>query len=73
MTERLDGFLSGKAQAVWGTALVYQTEAGAFELRRRGEPVLDLGDTFKDARLSLYAMIRAHHREKAATVGGSKE
>lgn len=63
--DRLDGFLSGKAQAVWPSALVYQTEAGRYELRNAGprRPDVDLGDTFKAARMALYALIRAHHRE----------
>lgn len=68
--ERIDGFLSGKAQAVWPAALVYQREDGAFELRgRAGLPDLELGPTFRDARGALYALVRAHHR---STVGGSE-
>lgn len=63
MADRLDGFLSGKAQAVWPAALVFQLEHGTFQLRRKGEPDLDLGETFKDARMALYALIRAHHRD----------
>ena len=63
--ERLDGFLSSKAQAEWPAALVYQTEAGSFELRRTGLEPLSLGSTFKDARMALYAAIRAARRERA--------
>lgn len=55
---RVDGFLSGKAQAVWPSAVVTDEE-GEFVLRRHGHEDLSLGYTFKDARGALYALLKA--------------
>ena len=63
--ERIDGFLSGKVQAEWPGALVVEAEPGAWELRRPGEPPVSLGAAFKDARMAVYALIRAHRSTKA--------
>lgn len=65
MPDRVDGFLAGKAQSCWPRAMVFQREAGDFELVRPGEPTIGLGSTFKAARMALYALIRAHRRDKA--------
>lgn len=63
MKERLDGFLSRKAQNVQQTALVYciHHEDGTEEwvLRRPGEPDLGLGDNFGLAQLSVTSWVRA--------------
>lgn len=75
MTERLDGYLSTKAQTFCPDALVYErtNEHGVvrWALVRPGQPDLDLGRDFRDAKQSIWAM-RAAHKAIAEKKGGLK-
>lgn len=56
---RLDGYLSNKIQQIYQRAKVLVSDHGDFVLQRDNEPDLELGKSFKEARASIFAMLRA--------------
>lgn len=68
MTDRIDGYLSTKAQQVDPSAVVIRTE-DAWVLRRPGQPDLGLGArqdaSFGEAQQALSAWIRAQRATNA--------
>jgi hypothetical protein len=70
MAERIDGYLSNKAQGVDRTALVVCQESPQnvsgerWILRRSGTEDLELGDRFSAARAALLAWLRAERARR---------
>lgn len=54
--DRIDGYLSRRAQLDWPLALVICLADGSWVLRRPGEPDLGLGDNFSAAQMALNAL-----------------
>lgn len=62
MTERIDGFLSQKAQKLYPSALVWCDADGEMEtwlLKRPGQPHIGLGPTFKAAKMALEVLAKS--------------
>jgi len=57
--DRLDGYLSRKAQLVDQTALIYELENGNWILRVAERQDLKIGDNFNTAKQAIDALIRA--------------
>lgn len=61
----IDRFLTGKAQALWPSALVYrETNSGTFYLERETEERVALSKGFADARVALYQLLRAERERR---------
>ena len=57
--DKLDGFLSRKAQFTWPRALVFRLASDELVIRRPGVEDLGIGDNFSAAHHALIALIRA--------------
>lgn len=64
MADRVDGYLSRRAQAAWPTAIVLSTADG-WILRRAGAPDLGLGDHFAAANQAIHALLAAERARTA--------
>lgn len=64
--DRVDAFLTRKAGAQFPAAVVYETEAGRWELRRPDAEPVSLGDSFGEARNALYALVAADRQRAKA-------
>ena len=62
--DRVDGYLSNRAQRIWPAALVFELTGGAWVLRRPDQQDLGLGDSYSAAKQAIDAMLRAE-RAKA--------
>lgn len=64
--DHIDGYLSGKAQAVWPGALVFKRElpegGETWILRRSGHEDIGLGDRFQAAKMAVAALIKAERK-----------
>jgi len=72
---KVDGYLSGQAQAAWPTAIVWKEEAEGdgvdrFILERYGKDDVLLGNMFREARAGLQALLASENSKKAL---GTKE
>ena len=56
---RIDGYLSNKIQALYPKSKVLVSDNGDFILQRENEPDLEIGKSFKEARASIFALLRA--------------
>jgi hypothetical protein len=61
--DRVDGYLSRRAQQHWPGALVLELAEHRWVLRRPGQEDLGLGDNFNSAHHALVCVLRAedHH------------
>lgn len=57
--DRIDGYLSNKAQSVWPDSLVLCVDDRHWIIRRPGVPDVGLGDNFQAASQAAGAMLRA--------------
>lgn len=56
---KLEGYLSNKIQSLYPKSKVLVSDNGDFILQRLNEKDLNIGKSFKEARASIFAMLRA--------------
>jgi hypothetical protein len=69
--DRVDGYLSNKAQQLEPTALVYERADGSWFLVWRSREPVGLGDSFADATRALRAALTAERAKRESKDKGA--